>query len=315
MYREQLISQSTKKDLEDFIFQIPAERRSFINEIGKEILYKSIPLAKKRNNNQAEFFKSVESIIMSKINQFSQKYQNLFRRSIIAKLALGLPKIVEQKGLPDSILVLYPKAFDRLSNHLKNNVNDPYELSDDFFRKDISFVSGISIPCGAQVVDPKSYFLYRSVGRAFLRSGNLKALGRFFRIGGTGPWFGIHTESRYLDDFNEPGWDACYLRIADLLERNPSIRGMKGTSWFYDPQLISISPHLSYLQKRPLERGAFMIRHGTNSVDIELSTLTSKTRRSLYKEGKYIPVSYTLLWPRRDLISWAESYRSKNKKG
>ena len=101
-----------------------------------------------------------------------------------------------------------------------------------------------------------------------------------------------------------------YLRIAELLERQQDIRGMVGTSWFYDPQLLEISPCLAYLQQRPLERGAFLLRHGTGLFDIEHATMTSKTRHRLYQEGKYTPIVYSLLWPRQDLISWAEQNSS-----
>ena len=309
MDENRLISHTATVDLKDFINQFPKEGRSVINEISQELLSKAIPLAKIRDQNQSVFFNSIESIILGKIDQLSPEAKNLYFKILVANLALGLPEIIDQMDLPKSVLILYPKSIDRLSNFLKVGEGDVYDLASDFFRKDISFVLGVSIPCGAQFVDLKTYFLYRSVVRALFRPGNLKALVRFFKIGGSGPWFSIHTEARYLDDFNELGWDECYLRIADLLELNPSIRGMKGTSWFYDPQLLSISPRLSYLQKRPIERGAFMIRHGTDAIDIERATSKSKTRSCLYKEGKYIPVSYTLLWPRRDLISWAKSYR------
>ena len=87
-----------------------------------------------------------------------------------------------------------------------------------------------------------------------------------------------------LNEFNEQGWDKCYLRIADLLDLRKDIQGMIGTSWFYDPQLLEISPRLAYLQKCPLERGAFLLRHGTGHFDIEHATMTSKTRRRLYNE-------------------------------
>ncbi len=305
MDRSRLISKSTSKALEDVLLKIPSGQREAVDDASRAISSVSIPLAEKRKTRTA-FFKSVESIISHKTNDLFQSDQNLFRRSLIAKLALKLPLVINQMDLPESILKLYPEAFDRVSAHLINNENDTYNLSNDFFDKDISFVLGVSVPAGAEVVDLKSYYKFLSIVRSLFRPGNVKAIVRFFRVGGTGPWFRIHVESRYLDYFNEPGWDACYLRIADLLEKNPSIRGMIGTSWFYDPQLLSISPRLAYLQKRPLERGAFMIRNRTTASAIQLSTLKSKTRRSLYQEGRYVPVEYSLLWPRKALISYGK---------
>jgi hypothetical protein len=86
---------------------------------------------------------------------------------------------------------------------------------------------------------------------------------------------------------------------------------MVGTSWFYDPHLLQISPHFAYLQQRPLEGGAFLMRHRTGRFDIEHATMTSRTRRRLYQEGKYTPMCYSLLWPRKDLIFWAKSFNEK----
>ena len=80
---------------------------------------------------------------------------------------------------------------------------------------------------------------------------------------------------------------------------------MAGTSWFYDPQLETVSPRLSYLRARPIERGAFIVRSGTLPFDIQSATAKSENRRRLYEAGKYIPVAYTLLWPREKLLAWA----------
>ena len=33
----------------------------------------------------------------------------------------------------------------------------------------------------------------------------------------------------------------------------------------------------------------------------------SPTRLALYERGEYTPVTYTILWPRRDLLRWAAS--------
>jgi len=300
-----LISNSTKEDLENFCTQIPTNLKAIVNNVKKEIWEKAVPLSKMRDQNQKKFFNSVESIIINKISNLTAIDQNIFRRTLIAYFALELPGIVRYMNLPDSILALYPNAFIRLKDHLKKNQDDAYDLSNDFFLKDINFTLGISVPCGAQMVYMRTFFMYRSILRAFLRPGNITSLLRFFQNHGTGPWFSIHTELRNLTDFNEMGWDNCYLRIADLLKRYPAVRGMIGSSWFYDPQLLLISPHLSYLQKRPIERGAFMVRHSTSAVDIERATLKSKKRLELYNKGKYTPVPHTLFWPRNQLISWA----------
>jgi hypothetical protein len=95
---------------------------------------------------------------------------------------------------------------------------------------------------------------------------------------------------------------------------------MVGTSWFYDPQLAYVSPHLSYLRLRPMERGATIVRNGSSDYAISCATaksrsgcedrvarLVASTRRKLYEQGKYVPVAYSLLWPREALLGWVDA--------
>ena len=93
---------------------------------------------------------------------------------------------------------------------------------------------------------------------------------------------------------------------ASLLRGHPNVLGMAGTSWFYDPQLDAISPNLSYLRMRPVERGAVLVRQRTSEFDIISATTKSGTRQRLYEEGRYLPVPHSIIWPRDALIAWAD---------
>jgi hypothetical protein len=116
---------------------------------------------------------------------------------------------------------------------------------------------------------------------------------------------------RYLEQFNFKGQNICYLRIAELLKANPTIQALVGESWFYDPKLKEISPRLNYLGRYPEENGAKIFRIITSESDIRLSTLKSKTRKRLFGEGKYKPCHHMLVWPRKQLINWAEEQNKK----
>jgi hypothetical protein len=305
----ELITKQAKQAFYQIFSGLPKHHGTVLSDICDEILSKI-----GRGAEAADFqapVKKVETTILKNTANLSKNDKDVLKRSLVAKLALNLPTIVEKMDLPTSIIELYPDSFTRLADHLKNNRDDPYDLTDDFFIKDIRFVLGLSIPCGAQIVDLISKVRLRSVLLSLFRSRNISAIIRYARVKGYGPWFRSHNESRYLTDFNELGWHNCYLRIAELLERRQNIRGMVGTTWFYDPQLIEISPRLAYLQQRPLEHGAFSLRHGTGIFDIKNATMKSKTRLRLYQEGKYTPICYTLLWPRKDLISWAKPLLSQ----
>lgn len=254
----------------------------------------------------AKFSKAGESIVKiinAKFYNLTSANSDMIKRALIARLAVESLDLIKMMNLPKDILEMYSPAFDRLAKFLTNK-NEKYSLKDDYFYKDIRFVLGMTVPCGAQVVDLISKVPVSSVILSIIRSGKIKSLSQYINVHGNGVWFRIHTESRYLDEFSEAGWDQCYKRIAELLLWNENVSGMVGTSWFYDPQLIKISPRLGYLQSNPLERGAFLIRHGSGQNHIDYATKTSNTRKQLYEEGKYLPICHSLLWPRKKLINW-----------
>ena len=168
--------------------------------------------------------------------------------------------------------------------------------------KDYRFVEALSVPCGAQVVDlADSIGLKTAITLASVIS--IREAWSSFR----NDWFRVHTEGRYLDEFNESGWTRCYREISKLYSLHPHIRGMVATSWFYDPQLEAISPRLAYLASLPMSNGAIRVAHGTTEFDIRSATATSSTRRDLYETGRYTPICHSILWKREDMIRWAEA--------
>jgi hypothetical protein len=231
-------------------------------------------------------------------------------RLLVVDLALELPESVAKRNIPDSVLALYPAAMGRLVAYLRDVEDPEYGYPQDYFVKDLRFASGLTVPCGAQVVDLRSNVGRRGSVRMLLQRPSMRHLPSFVRSGQLIPWFRIHTESRYLEDFNEPGWDACYLRIASLLRAHPNVLGMTGTSWFYDPQLETVSPRLGYLRMRPMAHGAILIRGSSSAFDIRSATATSETRRRLYEQGRYLPTSYSLMWPRDALLDWARRHQA-----
>lgn len=224
-------------------------------------------------------------------------------RVIVASLSLNLVSNLPNKGLPQSILTQYPDHFDRLADWL-SEPKPGYGPGDDSFLKDVRIAGGYSVPCGAQDVDLNGAIRRTAGLKAVARLKGVRSGARILWSGGP-HWFRIHTDSRFTDEFNESGWERCYRRIADLLVTRPDVKGMAGTSWFYDPQIMRVSPRLGYLQRTPLGAGAFLLWNGPGAVHTQRATATSATRRSLVEEGTYLPVCYTLVWPRDSLIGWA----------
>jgi hypothetical protein len=76
------------------------------------------------------------------------------------------------------------------------------------------------------------------------------------RLGGSFPLYQIHAYTRHLSEFTEPGWEACYRRIARIMGDEPEVRGLYGGTWFFDPELQRVSPRLTYVRRLPIDDGA-----------------------------------------------------------
>lgn len=227
-------------------------------------------------------------------------------RLVVVELALTLGAALRDRNIAPDVLALVPAAAARLLGHLRDAVGSSYVYPDDYLVKDLRFAAGLTLPCGAEVLDLRSRMGVRVSLDLLRRQPTLAHLWAVLSSGSIEPWFRIHTESRYLRHFHEPGWDAFYLRVASMLEAHTGVRGVIGTSWFFDPQLDAISPRLSYL-RNPLARGAFLVRGKTGDFDIAAATTNSDVRKQGYDEGRYMPVPYTLVWPRVALLRWAGS--------
>lgn len=254
--------------------------------------------------------KIIEKKINSRIRTINNEEEYLVKKAIIFKLASEINTMIVRNHLPDSIISLYSHSMKRLINSSKENLNNNYYDNYDFFIKDLGFILGLLIPCNSCIMsDPDSYILIRSLVRSIFRKGNLRFIYKTYFKGGLGPWLRYHVDERDLTDFNEIGWNKFYSRIAKLLKLNPSIKGIVGTSWFFDPQIIDVSPRLGYLQTTQLLNGAILIRHGSDINTIRNATIKSKIRRELYEKGKYVPISFSIFWFRDDIIRWEKKFK------
>ncbi len=232
-------------------------------------------------------------------------------RGILAKeiVSLQLDALGErllESTLPVAIIDLYVTTVGYIARSIMNDDDAEYgALRSSYFDRDLRTATGFSVPVGSQIVDMRVWApatLYRYKG---LKE-NLRILSFVkFRLGGLGPLVRIHVDPRNLSEFNEAGRNQCYAHIAQLMMAMPEIRGMIGTSWFYDPQLQAISPRLAYLAGVPLQNGALLRIDGAGEIHTQRATARSPTRRRLVEEGKYKPVCSTLIWPRKKMIKWA----------
>ncbi len=204
--------------------------------------------------------------------------------------------------LPRSVAALYPAQLQRLEENLATQGDGYFDLQCDAFVKDLAFLQFRLIPVGAEFVAPEG-----GVPRSLLlRQGFARGLNMLSLIraaGGWKPYLTLHMHQHVTADFNPQGWLSTYDRLADLLELNAQFRGVQSTSWFLDPALETISPHLSYLRTVPLACGAGIYFAGEDREGVSGALSRSQTRRELFRRGDYMPRLHTRVWPRSAMLA------------
>lgn len=230
------------------------------------------------------------------------------RRALIALWLKALPERVERERLPRAVLDLYPWWLEKLTAFLDEGRGD-YPV--DFWIKDVRFALALSVPgARSQILDLSWPMGPGETIRHALGGHGISPVVNYVRFNARRPWLQNHTESRWLDDFNPQGWDRMWRTAAALLKTRPRLAGAMGASWFYDPQLETVSPRLNYLRADPVAGGAWLVHQGPGEGHTERATATSPTRRAMVEAGDYVPTSWLLAWPRGKLIRWADGKAS-----
>ena len=151
---------------------------------------------------------------------------------------------------------------------------------------------------------PRSWLL-RSHPRRW--PGLLATLG--LKLGGFWPMVEPHLNARHWGNrslVTEPEGVSSFYRIARSVEMQPEIRGLLACSWLYCPETAAISPHLSWMRRLFVERGAFIDSIGPAPPDAGF-LIGSEQRRKLYENGQYRPTITYVLWPRKAMLEWSRT--------
>ena len=203
----------------------------------------------------------------------------------------------------------FMRYFESLLAAMEKPRRGYYLITKDAYLKDLAVCRMKLWPCGAELADE-----YSGVPRSLLVRGGFRQLVSglpFFLLKARGfkPFFETHFDPRLIEHFTPEGYRRLYCTIAELLETNPQVKGMMGSSWWHDPALEAISPELWFLTKEPLLGGAKLLRVGQDSTAARDATRFSLTRKRLREAGRYDPTVFMLVWLRDDLILWASSKR------
>ena len=228
-----------------------------------------------------------------------------YRKIVILECLLDNWNDMFSEKYPQCIQEQFEKSSKRMLNMCQSERGWSAH-TEDVYWKDLAISRQQMFPAGAQIVEVYSGFGLTQ-GFSVNPYQSFRFLKLLIRKGGRLGYYQIHTHTPELSEFNEQGWNDCYIRIAEMLKKYKEVKGMFGGSWFYDPQLEFISPRLMYLRNIPLNNGAISFYVGEDRTGNAL--VKSKTRIKLYEEGKYKPKSYLLVWPRKELIKWASAYK------
>jgi hypothetical protein len=228
-------------------------------------------------------------------------------KRLVLRLIEDHPSRLRRLALPDAVRELYPSTLRRIAHGIAGIPHEAYVAASGDFWRDLRLASQLTVPLTASRVLDRIAFLPRSFYRDMGLRENLRCLRSVvLRLHGLGPLFRVHIDERDLSEFDEAGWDRAYLRAAEMLRLYPKTRGTVGTSWTLDPQLDRLSPRLSYARQCQLDHGAFLRREGPSELTTQRALAKSSARRRAYERGEYVPTTYTIVWPRRDLLRWAD---------
>ena len=228
---------------------------------------------------------------------------NDFHQLIMLELISQFSQRVAHLKLPESIHALYALEFERILNLIENGKDFVFDWSNDLFAKDMGICRLHLIPAGARLLEITGFSRRPFVSNWRQLLPNLYFL--LFKVKAALPLYEMHVHVSNLKDFHPLGWRQCLVRIGQLLKLNPQIHGLHGTSWFYDPVLQDVSPHLTYLRDIPCQNGAKTFFVKDDDADSE-AFRKSKSRKLLFLDKKYTPKLFLLIWPRNELITFSD---------
>jgi len=232
-----------------------------------------------------------------------------YHKLVLRTLMTGSESRAMGKCYPDSIRGLFAKEFQIITEELSYKSQNCYVYSQDQFCKDLGICRQILIPCGVQLAAtvkrlPLRYFITTRVRHSVLLVDFVCR-----KLGSFGPLFNYYNHRRAFLEFNPDGWKACYLRTAELLQLNPSVRGVFGSSWWFDPKVAEVSPRFGFIRELPEEHGARVFNLGEDEESTQNALINSLERQRLHSAGAYKPKRYLMIWARNDLLHWAARER------
>lgn len=216
--------------------------------------------------------------------------------------------------LTDQIRAEQLLDLQRIANQLSSFPDTFYRIDNEPFKKDLSILLKTLIPFGAE---------YGAVGSGISRRlAFTKDIGQFLTVcklsttihpNQRNSFLSLHMHTLNTSRLTELACVEMYKKIAEFLNANPAVPGIISCSWFVDPEITTISPHLAHLRCIPQSNGAailFVAYESSKSGALS----KSRKRRMLYEEGKYRPATWMRVWLRADILKWNAQHEMPTKR-
>jgi hypothetical protein len=205
---------------------------------------------------------------------------------IIRRLIRGAPY-----RLPGPIDELLARDYSRM---ISEAARGDQRIFNSIMNMDIGLARGAMLPLGTQFAT-----VAFAVAPDMLDAAGLGHVPR-------APWLSLHLRQGWPVKLSRDSRAEVFINAGQFMVDNPDYQGALGVSWYTDPHVAEISPHLAYVREQNQAHGAIVIPLGTaDEATVKYATSTSKTRRRLYEEGRYRPTDHAMFFLRDDLIQWA----------
>jgi len=127
------------------------------------------------------------------------------------------------------------------------------------------------------------------------------------RLGGFKPIWSTHLPQLPSGThLTEAAFRHAHLEAARLLEHAPEIRGIASASWYYDPAMEDVSPHMAFARRIVVEHGGLTFEVPLQPATRDQALAASRARRSAAERGLYQPRNIARVWGRDPFLAWAK---------
>jgi hypothetical protein len=196
-------------------------------------------------------------------------------------------------------------SMHRVLDAVERGGSKSTRMTHDNYCKEFAICLHRLIPAGGQLIDPGSGLPRSLLVRSPLFSMPKKLGYVAVTCGGFHPFAEFHTHERMRHLFTPDGWEYCFRRLPAVFRSYPRLKGVVGSGWFFDPQLATISPNLSFLRDVVQRWGAIILCGRVDPAATEGALLMSQHRRDLHDKGMYQPMNYYIVAAKSRILAHA----------